>query len=155
MTAAQRIAATDDLEAESLCAGAAEALATLIEVINEETTLLTAGRVRDAAGLSGRKVQLAQDYVGWARALERQAGRLEAEAPDALERLRQLNESFATQLADNLKVIATARQVTEDLLGDVAVAMGAGGRAKTYGQNGQVAPRSAGAASGIALNRAL
>jgi hypothetical protein len=155
MTAAERIAATDDLEARALCAAAAEALATLIEVINEETTLLTAGRVRDAAALSGRKVQLAQDYVGWARAMERQADRLRTEAPDALDGLRQLNESFATQLADNLRVIATARQVTEDLLGDVAAAVGAGTRARTYGQTGTIGPRSTGAASGIALDRAL
>ena len=42
-----------------------------------------------------------------------------------VERLRSGHERLATQMAENLKVIATARAVTEDLLTDVATAIGA------------------------------
>jgi hypothetical protein len=155
MTAAQRLAALDDLAATDLCARAAEALTVLIEVINEETTLLRAGRVRDATALTARKAELAQDYVGWSRAVQRQASRLKAEAPDALAALQHQHEALATQLAENLRVIASARAVTEDLLGDVARAVGAADRARTYGAAGTLAAPTETGARGLAVNRAL
>jgi hypothetical protein len=58
-------------------------------------------------------------------------------------------------MAENLRVLATARTVTEDLLTDVARAVGASNRPKTYGVNGTVQAAPAAAARGIAVNRAL
>lgn len=155
MTASQRIAALDDLAAEDLCQSAASALTILVDVINEETTLLRAGRVHEAAALTNRKIALAQDYVGWARAVQRQASRLKQEAPEPAETLRRMHESLATQLADNLKVIATAKAVTEDLLGDVARQLAAGPQAKTYGATGALRPQKAAPNRGLSVNRAL
>ena len=46
-------------------------------------------------------------------------------------------------MAENLKVIATARTVTEDLLNDVAQQLGRQTRPKTYGAGGELsAPRA-------------
>ena len=156
MTAAARLAALDGLPADELCRMAEIALSALVDVMNQETTLLRAGRMSEAGALTADKTRLAQDYVMLARSVQRETARLKQEAPAEVERLRSRHERLATQMADNLRVIATARAVTEDLLTDVANTMGLKARAKTYGANGEVAAGSPNqAARGIAINRAM
>lgn len=153
--AAERLALLDDLPAEELCRRTAEGLEALVSVMNEETTLLRAGRYREASAYTATKTRLAQDYVTLVRAVQRQSARLRREAPEAAQTLRKGHDKLATQMAENLRVIATARLVTEDLLTDVAVAVGAQGRTRTYGAAGTLDPRPAGPARGIAINKAL
>lgn len=155
MTAAARLAALDSLPANELCQMAEVALAALVNVMNEETTLLRAGHMRQAGVLTPEKTRLAQDYVGFARSVQRQGQRLADQAPDAIARLRQGHESLATQMAENLRVLATARMVTEDLLTDVAKVVGQQNKARTYGRAGTIATDPASSARGIAVNRAL
>lgn len=154
MTAAQRLAALDDLPARDLIAFTEGTLRALVDIMNQETTLLRAGRHRDAGGLSADKTRLAQDYVTYSRAVQRQAERLKAEAPDAIDMLKAGHERLATQMAENLKVIATARQVTEDLLTDVAQQVARAAQPRTYGAGGQIA-QPVKPTGGIAVNRAL
>ncbi|MBK8083823.1 MAG: flagellar protein FlgN [Devosia sp.] len=155
MNAAERIAALDTLPAAELCDVALASLDHLVEVLNQETTLLRAGRLKEAGALSADKTRLAQDYTGFARSVQRQLGRLQQEAPFAVDALRKGHERFATQMAENLRVIATARAVAEDLLTDVADAIGAGSRPKTYGANGTIATQPPATARGLSVNRAL
>jgi hypothetical protein len=154
VSAAQRLAALDDLAARDLIALTADTLAALVRAMNEETTLLRAGRHRDAAPWSAEKARLAQDYVGYARAVQRQLDRLRIEAPDLVARLRDGHERLATQMAENLKVIATARSVTEDLLTDIARQVARGERPRTYGTGGEFS-QSRAVSGGIAIDRAL
>ncbi|KKC35668.1 hypothetical protein WH87_15730 [Devosia epidermidihirudinis] len=130
-------------------------MSALVNVMNEETTLLRAGHVRQASTLTPDKARLAQDYVGFARSVQRQGDRLRAEAPTAVERLKLGHESLATQMAENLRVLATARTVTEDILTDVAKVVGQQNKAKTYGRAGTIAADPGSAARGIAINRSL
>jgi flagellar biosynthesis/type III secretory pathway chaperone len=139
MSAAQRLAALDDLPARDLIAFTEGTLRALVEVMNQETTLLRAGRHREAGVLSADKTRLAQDYVSYSRAVQRQIDRLKAEAPDDVGMLRLGHERLATQMAENLKVIATARAVTEP---------------KTYGAAGQMNEPQV-SSGGLTLNRAL
>lgn len=155
MTAAARLAALDSLPAAELCGRAEETLAALIDVMNQETVLLRTGHLRQASELTPDKTRLAQDYVTFARSIQRQAERLSAEAPAALAGLRQGHEKLATQMAENLRVLATAKTVTEDVLTDVARMVGQQNRAKTYGAGGTMGADPAAAARGIAINRAL
>ena len=155
MTAAARLAALDNMPALELCKLAETALAALVDVMNQETTLLRAGRLRDAGKLTPDKARLAQDYVSFARSIQRQTTRLKDEAPDAVERLRHGHEALATQMAENLRVLATARSVTEDLLTDVAQVVGQQNKAKAYGRAGTIQADPASSARGIAVNRAL
>lgn len=155
MTAAARLAALDGLPATELCMRAEQALSALVDIMNQETVLLRAGHMRQAAQLTPDKTRLAQDYVGFARAVQRQAVRLDSEAPAALERLRAGHESLATQMAENLRVLATAKTVAEDVLSDVARMVGRQDRARTYGTAGRVSSDMASSAKGIAINRAL
>jgi hypothetical protein len=155
MTAAARLAALDSLPAEELCNMAELALASLVNVMNQETTLLRAGHMRQAGTLTPEKTRLAQDYVGFARSVQRQSARLKQQAPDAIERLRLGHERLATQMAENLRVLATARMVTEDILTDVAKVVGQQNQAKTYGRAGTITVDPGSSARGIAINRAL
>lgn len=155
MTAAARLAALDSLPADDLCRMAEVALSALVDVMNQETTLLRAGHMRQAGALTPEKTRLAQDYVSFARAVQRQGARLRAQAPEAVERLRLGHESLATQMAENLRVLATARTVTEDLLTDVAKIVGQQNQARTYGRGGAIKADPAASARGIAINRAL
>ena len=155
MTAAERLSMVDDLPAVQLCQRTADTLDALVEVMNQETNLLRAGRYRESTVHAAEKTRLAQDYVGLVRAVQRQSSRLLREAPEAAQSLRSGHEKLVTQMAENLRVIATAKSVTEDLLSDVALAVGNQGRTKTYGAAGQMQPQSGTPARGIAVNRAL
>ena len=93
--------------------------------------------------------------MGFARSVQRQGSRLRAEAPQLVDALLGGHDKLATQMAENLRVIATARAVTEDLLTDVAKAMSAKARPKTYGANGELAGQPPQIASGVSINRAL
>lgn len=153
--AAERLAELDNMPGRELIARAEGTLNALVSIMNEETTLLRAGRVKDAGQLTSEKTRLAQDYVGLSRSVQRQLFRLRDEVPADLQRLQSGHERLATQMAENLKVIATARDVTESVLSDVAETVGAQNRTKTYGANGHVQSTAGGHARGIAVNRAL
>lgn len=155
-TAADRMATIDNLPATELCERADTLLSTLVDVMNRETTLLRAGHYNDAQTLSAEKAQLAQDYVAIARAVQRQGERLNTEAPEQFALLRAHHESFATQMAENLRVLATAKSVTEDILTDVARRVGnTSGQTRTYGADGSAPDSTAGQVSGLSVNRAL
>lgn len=155
ITAAERLAVLDDLPAAELCSRAETTLDALVTIINEETTRLRAGYFRNAAELAAEKARLAEEYVGLVRSIQRETVRLMREAPGAISRLRSGHERLATQLADNLRVIATARTVTEELLTDVAEAVGQKSRTRTYGATGEISEASTTGGRGIAINRAL
>ena len=154
MSAAQRLAALDDLPARDLIAFTEGTPRALVEIMNQETTLLRAGRHREAGVLGADKTRLAQDYVSYSRAVQRQIDRLKAEAPDDVGMLRLGHERLATQMAENLKVIATARTVTEDLLTDVAQQVARAAKPKTYGAVGRLNEPKV-SSGGLTLNRAL
>jgi flagellar biosynthesis/type III secretory pathway chaperone len=154
MSAAERIAALDDLPAAELCRRTSDTLDELARVMNEETVLLRAGRYRDAGELAAQKTQLAQDYVSLVRSVQRQSARLLKEAPAEVKLLRGGHDKLATQMAENLRVIATARFVTENLLSDVATSVGQQRGPRTYDKTGEVGANSEAPARGIAVNRA-
>lgn len=156
MSAAQRLAELDNLPGRELVGRVEATLTALVTIMNQETTLLRAGHVKDATQLTSEKTRLAQDYVGLSRSVQRQLARLRAEVPAELARLRGGHERLATQMAENLRVIATAKDVTESILTEVADTIGAQNRTRTYGASGQMQPSSANtSARGIAINRAL
>lgn len=155
MTAQQRISTTRQMSAAELCQLGSAALEALVKTMNEETTLLRAGLYKQAAELGARKAELAQDYVGLARAIQHEAPRLREEAPELVAELQAGHERLATQMAENLRVLATARTVTEDLLSDVARTVNGTEGSKTYGAAGRMEDSAQRQTQGIAVNRAL
>ena len=155
MSAAQRIAQIDQLNAHDLCIKTSSALDALLDVMNQETMLLRAGKLKDAGLLTPKKSQLSQDYVTLARSVKREAERLKIEVPNEIKQLKTRHESLATQMAENLRVLATARNVTQDLLSDVAKSVGNSTRPQTYNVTGKLASETNNSMKGISLNKAL
>lgn len=155
MTAQDRLHSLRTMQADMLCASAETALSALVEIMNRETTYLRAGDYKAAAALSSEKAQIAQDYVVLARAVQDQAPRLKAEAPQALAGLQAGHERLATQMAENMRVLATARHVTHALLNDVAKAAGAQTQTSGYAANGTAGNANTLQGKGLAVNRAL
>lgn len=154
-TAAQRISNLNQTDPAELVARTTDALNQLVDILNRETTLLRAGHFRQAGELAAQKTQTAQDYVQLARTVQREAVRLKAQVPELLSQLRQRHESLATQMAENLRVLATAKSVTEDILSDVARSVGGAGQPETYGTSGKLGKEAGPSPAGFALNRAL
>ena len=154
MSAAERLATLDALPARELIAFTEGTLRALVGAMSNETTLLRAGRHGEAAPFGAEKSRLAQDYVSYSRAVQRQIERLKREAPNDIALLKAGHEQLAMQMAENLKVIATARMVTEDILADVAQRVSRGARPRTYGATGEMGATS-GPSGAIAVNRSL
>lgn len=136
------------------CAAALRALSELVAVMNEETLFLRSGNLAAASQLTARKTDLAQSYVTAARAIQHNAAAIRAAVPDAIDKLRQGHASLATQLAENLRVLASAKNLTEGLLTDVARRAGQSAAPSTYSAGGAGA-NPAQSLRGLSVNRAL
>jgi len=154
-TAGTRIEAQRGMDAVTLCRTTNSALQSLANIMNQETTLLRTGQYEEASQLSAQKAQIAQEYVGLARIVQHQTSRLSEQAPDELQILQAEHEKLATQMAENLRVLATARTVTQTLLSDVAANIGQGEAPKTYGASGQMQSGANNYANGLSINRSL
>lgn len=153
MSAAERLTLLDADDAAQLCERATDTLNELVEVLNEEITLLRAGRISEATELSARKGQLAQDYAQLARSVQQEAERIKQAAPDALSHLSQQHQRLATQIAENLRVLATARSVTQELIGEVAKSLDADLAPPTYSERGELTDNARRHNRGFSVNR--
>lgn len=104
--------------------------------MNNETTLLRAGRLLEASELAAPKAVLAQKYVGLARAIQHNAETLKQTAPHLLVALQKHQSALATQMAENMRVLATAKTLSEEIVGEVAAKLGQAQKPSTYGGNG-------------------
>ncbi len=143
------------MDARALCISTETALSNLVDVMNKETVLLRASLYEQAAQIGVKKAEIAQHYVTLARLVENEHERLTLEAPAELKSLVAGHEKLTTQMAENLRVLATARDVTQTLLSDVAASVGAAKQPNTYGASGQLSSPAGRQANGIAINRAL
>lgn len=121
---------------EDVCADAHDTLTKLVDIMNNETTLLQAGRLIEASECAGPKAELAQKYVGLARAIQHNTDILKETAPHLLMDLQKHQTALTTQMAENMRVLATAKSLSEEIVGDVAAQLGQIQKPKTYGDNG-------------------
>lgn len=132
-------------EGALLLARLAEAMASLLGVLEEETQLVRAGRISEIARIEPRKSDLARRYVADAGAVRANALYLARETPREFDDLRRSHEQFRAVLQINLAVLATAHAVSEGIIRGAAGELarkatpqtyGAGGRAMAPGSNG-------------------
>jgi hypothetical protein len=113
----------DRAAAHAFCAELTETVEALIRVLDEETQLVRAAKLSDAAALGEHKASLARRYgeghgvlKGWGREIGRHA-------PVEIDHLRRRHEALESAISTNLAVLATARTVSETLIRGVAAAV--------------------------------
>ncbi|MEJ1160983.1 flagellar protein FlgN [Prosthecomicrobium sp. N25] len=141
--------------AESILAELDATMDGLIGVIEEETRLVRAGALLQAGDMAIDKSRLAAAYVRIRSRVKANSVALARHAPAAVEAMRAKHALFAELLKVNLAVLATARDVAEDIVRNVSDAVGRQAGPRTYGPGSTVRPSAETGARGLALDRNL
>ncbi|WP_406854095.1 hypothetical protein ABEG18_16245 [Alsobacter sp. KACC 23698] len=142
-------------EADRFAAGLIDVMASLQRVIGEETGLLKASRLREAAGLTEAKTDASRHYVHALEALRANAVALARWAPAAVPRIKAAQASLSDALQLNMAVIATARSVSETIVRSLAQEVAAPRTLTTYGAAGAANRPARPAATPLLVSRSL
>ena len=133
----------------------AEAMASLLGVLEEETQLVRAGRISEVARIEPQKSELARRYVADAGAVRANALYLAREAPREFDDLRRRHEQFRAVLQINLAVLATAHAVSEGIIRGAAGELARKAAPQTYGAGGRTTAPGANGCPPVAVSRRL
>jgi hypothetical protein len=138
-----------------LMAELATAMDAILRVIEQETALVRAGRLADAAKLQAEKTELANLYYAGASHIRTILPALSSTHPQALADLKLKHEEFRARLQINLTVLATAHAVSEGIMRGVSDEMARKTAPSTYGASGRANAPGASAAHPLAVSRVL
>jgi hypothetical protein len=113
---ARESTSTTPAEARKLAENLMDVMTTLLAVIERETELVRAGKIREAMASEARKSELSRRYVSVVTQLKASSKSLAESAPDLLSTLRRHHETFCAMLQINLTVLATAHAVSESIV---------------------------------------
>ena len=108
--------ASTPAEARKIAENLMEAMSTLLAVIERETELVRAGKVREAMMLEAQKSELSHRYGVAVVYLKASQKYLKQSAPELLTALHRHHETFRAMLQVNLTVLATAHAVSEGIV---------------------------------------
>jgi hypothetical protein len=103
-------------EARKLAEDLMDAMSALLGLIERETELVRAGKVRDAMMLEAKKQELSRNYVAAVGQLKANQAQLAKSAPELLSTLHRHHDAFRAMLQVNLTVLATAHAVSESVV---------------------------------------
>ena len=109
-------AAATPAEARKLAESMMEVMNTLLAVIEQETALVRAGKVREALKLEQNKNELSRRYIAMITLLKASQKYLAQATPDLLSALHRHHDVFRAMLQVNLTVLATAHAVSEGIV---------------------------------------
>ncbi|MBU6459148.1 MAG: hypothetical protein KGK16_04305 [Bradyrhizobium sp.] len=142
-------------EARKLAENLMDIMSTLLGVIERETELMRAGKVREAMALEPRKTELSRRYVGAITHLKARQKDLQQSAPELLTTLHRHHDTFRAMLQVNLTVLATAHAVSESIIRGVNTEMQRRSMPNTYTATGQRALPGSRHNAPIAVSRSL
>jgi hypothetical protein len=108
--------ATTAAEARKLAENLMEVMSALLALIERETELVRAGKLREAMATETKKTELSRRYVGAVAHLKASQKYLSQAAPELLTTLHRHHEVFRAMLQINLTVLATAHAVSESIM---------------------------------------
>jgi hypothetical protein len=146
---------TTAAEAQSLAAHYIEVMDALLGVIQQETDLVRAGRLSQAANLAEPKTDLARLYIADTLKLRANWSRLGRLMPEAMSELLRRHDSFRALLQINLTVLATAHAVSEGIVRGVSGEIARKDRPQTYGASGRASVPDPRVAPPLAVSRSL
>jgi hypothetical protein len=108
--------ATTAAEARKLAETLMEVMSALLGVIERETELVRAGKLREALAYEPQKTDLSRRYVNAVAQLKASQKYLAQTAPELLTTLHRHHDVFRAMLQINLTVLATAHAVSESIV---------------------------------------
>jgi hypothetical protein len=108
--------ATTPAEARKLAENLMDVMSTLLALIERETELVRAGKIREAMATETKKIELTRRYVNVVTVMKASQKYLAQIAPDLLTTLHRHHDVFRAMLQINLTVLATAHAVSESVI---------------------------------------
>jgi hypothetical protein len=142
-------------EADALVKHFVDIMDKLIAVVQQETELVRAGRLRESAKVTDLKGSLAGLYVADTLRLRASQSYLATALPDMTIALRVRHEAFRSLLQTNLTVLATAHAVSEGIVRGVSDEMARKSVPQTYGATGRASTPGRNAPPPLAVSRML
>lgn len=142
-------------EARELAAHYVEVMDALVAVVQEETELVRAGRLAQAATIEPTKADLARLYVADTLRLRSVQAQLKRMIPELIPDLTRRHDEFRALLQINLTVLATAHAVSEGIVRGVSGEIARKSSPQTYGASGRANTPDPRAAMPMAVSRVL
>ena len=124
-------------EAEKVIGDLGRIMEALLSTVEQETTLVRAGKLSEAKLLASAKSELAGSYLASTERLKASRQFLARVLPDQLAELRRRHDSFHAVLQINLTVLATAHAVSEGIVRGVSDEVNRTQVPQTYGAGGR------------------
>jgi hypothetical protein len=124
-------------EARKLAEELMNSMNALLGIIERETELVRAGKIREAMTFEPKKAEFSRHYVGVVTRLKASHQYLAKTSPDLLATLRRHHDTFRAMLQVNLTVLATAHAVSESIVRGVNAEAQRRNIPSTYGARGQ------------------
>ena len=150
---AQPVASAAD--GETLIKHLLEVMEALLGTVEEETALIRAGKLAEAAKLEPAKSELSRMYVADTARIKASQVYLDRVRPAMAKELRQRHDLFRAVLQMNLTVLATAHAVSEGIMRGVSAELARKATPQAYGASGHATAPSAGARQPLTLSRVL
>lgn len=106
--------------AQELCLAVECHMDDLIALVEEETTLIRAGKLFALKDLESRKKKSAREFINGLEAVKKIRPTLEKHAPDAIYSLRRRHAEFRSMLQLSLAALATAKEVSDGMLNGIS-----------------------------------
>jgi len=141
--------------ARKLAAELMEAMSALLGVIDRETELVRAGKLKEAMALGAEKQDASRRYVSVVGQVKSNQKLLAQAAPDLLPSLHRHHDTFRAMLQVNLTVLATAHAVSENIVRGVNAEMQRRNIPNTYTAAGRRAAPGPRHITPISVSRSL
>ncbi|MFZ0607683.1 MAG: hypothetical protein WAM75_08410 [Xanthobacteraceae bacterium] len=142
-------------EAEQAVADMTALMERLAGVLEQETRLVHAGKVRAAAALAATKAELAGRLFAAGERFKASAKFLQKSVPTRCTALLRLQESFRGILQKNMIVLATAHAVSEGIVRRLSGDLARKAAPQVYGATGRTTAPTAKQSRPLALSRML
>ena len=142
-------------DARKLAENLMDVMSGLLGVIERETELVRAGKLREAMALEPKKTDLSRRYVNAVGQMKASQKYLSQTAPELLTTLHRHHDVFRAMLQINLTVLATAHAVSESIVRGVNTEMQSRNIPNTYTAAGRRAAPGPSHMTPLAVSRSL
>lgn len=128
---------TSRAEAELLLTHLTDVFEAMLALVEEETALVRAGKLGEAAKLEPTKAELSRLYIVDTTRLKASQAYLAQALPEQLAAMRKRHDAFHAVLQMNLTVLATAHAVSESIMRGVSDELARKATPQGYGASGR------------------